>query len=114
MKYNLFNLLAAGCLLGALAACSSSPEAPSQSAGVYTIPQAVEESRFETATPEEPLVKRPMVVSNPPVARWSDRTGLVVSPFGDGGLIDVRGFAPGSVARDPKSGRIFMIPVEKP
>lgn len=47
-----------------------------------------------------------------PVAKWSVHSGLVESPFGDRGFIDVRGFSLGSFARDPRSGRIFLVPKE--
>ena len=37
--------------------------------------------------------------------------GMVTSPYvPDGNYIDVSGFAPGSAAKDPYSGRIFLVP----
>ena len=39
------------------------------------------------------------------------KQGFVTSPFApDGGLVDVRGFAPGTEVKDPYTGKIFLTP----
>ena len=41
----------------------------------------------------------------------TDRPGLVRSPWNPNGpLVDVTGFAPGSVVKDPTTGRNFLVP----
>jgi hypothetical protein len=45
-----------------------------------------------------------------PLARWSGRPGLVVSPFPPHNLVDVRGIPPGALVRDPSTGGIFRKP----
>lgn len=44
-------------------------------------------------------------------ARWvPEKPGHVYSPFGDG-IIDVTGFPPGSMARDPFTKKVFLVPM---
>lgn len=38
------------------------------------------------------------------------KPGFVYCPFGSNGYIDIRGLAPGSLARDPYTGRTFRVP----
>jgi hypothetical protein len=45
-----------------------------------------------------------------PVARWSGRPGLVVSPYPPNRLVDVRGIPRGALVRDPSTGGIFRKP----
>lgn len=53
------------------------------------------------------------VKTDPPVAvSVPGHPGFVKSPFGATGMIDVRGMAPGTLARDPFTGKIFQIPTE--
>ena len=44
-----------------------------------------------------------------PFARWSNRVGYVISPYG-GQLIDVQGKTSGSLLRCPFSGNLFKLP----
>jgi hypothetical protein len=34
----------------------------------------------------------------------------VNSPYGAGGIIDVRGFPPGTEVKDPYTGKTFLVP----
>lgn len=105
-------------LIGASAGCRShpDPDLAGLRGDVYLIPASKDEESDRPHKENAPaFTPKPVAkIWNPPAAQWSDRPGYVESPFGDGGLIDVRGFAPGSTARDPKSGKIFLVPVEKP
>ncbi len=39
------------------------------------------------------------------------KPGFVYSPFDpSGGYVDVSGFSPGSKAKDPYSGKVFLVP----
>ena len=38
------------------------------------------------------------------------QAGCVYSPFGQSGYIEVKGLAPGSLAKDPYTGRVFRVP----
>ena len=71
-----------------------------------------------------PAASRPRVVRGPsPVAEYRsvemtptatlvlDKPGCVYSPFGqNAGYIDIKGLAPGSLAKDPYTGRVFRVP----
>lgn len=47
--------------------------------------------------------------SNYPYARSSGTSGVVLSPYG-GHKVDVKGFASGELAIDPKTNKIFRVP----
>jgi len=74
-----------------------------------------------------PAASLPRVVPGPkPVAEYTatttvdatplatlvpDKPGCVYSPFGqNAGYIDIKGLAPGSLAKDPYTGRVFRVP----
>jgi hypothetical protein len=44
--------------------------------------------------------------------RAKDKPGFVQAPYGGAGLVDVRGLAPGSLAKDPYTGKAFYVPVD--
>jgi hypothetical protein len=45
-----------------------------------------------------------------PVAEKTDKPGFVNTPFTPKKLIDVRGMAPGSLAKDPSTNKVFRVP----
>lgn len=45
-----------------------------------------------------------------PMAEWSGRPGLVISPYPPHRLVDVRGIPHGALVRDPSTGGIFVKP----
>jgi len=45
-----------------------------------------------------------------PVASFTNKNGIVRSPYAPNGEVDVRGFEPGELAIDPTSGKIFRVP----
>jgi hypothetical protein len=99
--------------------------------------QQVEESATSTPTPEVPQLTAPSdyaAASNSPrspanlppgtiektgskrsspdipVAEKTEKPGFVKTPFTPSKLIDVRGMASGSLAKDPSTGQVFRVP----
>jgi len=38
------------------------------------------------------------------------KPGFVKSPFGGSGIVDVRGYPPGTEVKDPYTGKVFLVP----
>ncbi len=75
-------------------------------------PQPVYVSGYYTE-PAPPPVRHhyPYHHHGPPrYARPSSRYGWVYSPYGQGGMVDVRGCPRGAQVRDPYTGFIFIVP----
>lgn len=54
--------------------------------------------------------QRPPVVKKHPVATPVEgKPGVVISPY-SGAMVDVDGFQPGALAKDPKDGQVFTVP----
>ena len=91
---------------------------PSTTTQVLERPQPVvveEETKPEKHTAPEPLVnsvpETVKQVGELPIGKSvPGKPGYVTSPFGSAGLIDVRGFSPGTEVRDPYSGKTFLVP----
>ena len=47
---------------------------------------------------------------SPPMAKPTSKSNQVVSPYEPYHIIDVTGFGPGQLARDPSNRKIFRIP----
>ena len=48
--------------------------------------------------------------SDYPVAQYTGTENVVLSPYPPHRRVDVSGFRPGALARDPESGKIFRVP----
>lgn len=48
-----------------------------------------------------------------PVAKPTDKPGVVASPYNNDRYLDVEDLAPGSLAKDPVAGKVFRIPFPK-
>ena len=123
---NSFSLLALGISVAFLSACVDKTKVttahpnkhPSTTTQVLERPQTVEvdeETKPEKHTAPEPLVNSVPEAVKPvgelPIGKSvPGKPGFVTSPFGSAGLIDVRGFPPGSEVRDPYSGKTFLVP----
>jgi hypothetical protein len=71
---------------------------------------AVEQDEEKRAQPPPPPPPPPQAAPLPYGVR-TDRPGLVRSPWNPNGpLVDVTGFAPGTVVKDPTTGRNFLVP----
>ncbi|MEI8107716.1 MAG: hypothetical protein WCI46_07855 [Verrucomicrobiota bacterium] len=123
---NSFSLLALGISLAFLSACVDKTKVttahpnkhPSTTTQVLERPPTVvvdEETKPEKHTAPEPLVnsvpETVKQVGELPIGKSvPGKPGYVTSPFGSVGLIDVRGFSPGTEVRDPYSGKTFLVP----
>lgn len=75
---------------------------------------AVDNSEQRRAQPQPyaaPPPPPPPVAGGYPLGLRTDRPGFVKSPYNPNGpFVDVRGFAPGTLVRDPTTGRDFIVP----
>jgi hypothetical protein len=85
--------------------------------GVPAIPNATPPpkrliaSEIMQSSDPEPRSSSGTVKGNYPVAQWIPGSpGFVSSPYGAEGKIDVRQLPPGSLAKDPYTGKIFEVP----
>src|SRR2546423_10593972 len=92
----------AGAIIGGLATGHTRGAAIGAAAGAATgalIGHAIQEDRAREYGPAPE--------GGYPLARWSGRPGLVISPYPPHNLVDVRGIPPGELVRDPSTGGIF-------
>ncbi len=63
---------------------------------------------------QPPAVRPPVDTVSPrdqyPMAERTDNPNRVLSPYAPYNVIDVEGFRPGQLAKDPSNGKIFRIP----
>lgn len=52
----------------------------------------------------------PVVQDYPTAASVEGKPGFVKSPFGGSGIVDVRGYPPGTEVKDPYTGKVFLVP----
>lgn len=62
------------------------------------------------AQPPEPDMARPVEERYPVAERTQNHPNQVISPYPPFNVIDITGFNPGQLARDPSNNRIFRIP----
>ncbi|MGB0144474.1 MAG: hypothetical protein ACPGAP_06845, partial [Akkermansiaceae bacterium] len=60
-------------------------------------------------TPPAPPVAPPSI-GRYPTAHRTDQADIVISPYRPYNKVRVKGFKPGELAKDPKTGEIFVIP----
>ena len=52
----------------------------------------------------------PVVQDYPTASSVDGKPGFVKSPFGGAGIVDVRGYPPGTEVKDPYTGKVFLVP----
>ncbi len=52
----------------------------------------------------------PVVQDYPTASAVEGKPGFVKSPFGGSGIVDVRGYPPGTEVKDPYTGKVFLVP----
>jgi Glycine zipper len=96
---------ATGAIIGGAATGHARDAAIGAAAGAAAgalIGAAIQEDQARRAYPPPP--------GGYPVAEWSGRPGLVISPYSPHRLVDVRGIPHGALVRDPSTGGIFIKP----
>lgn len=78
---------------------------------IYTPADSAVRSRTLGENNEPQVVVLSVIDVAPPEAVAADKPGFVRSPHApEAGLIDIRGYPPGTEVRDPYSGKPFLVP----
>ncbi|MEO7934319.1 MAG: hypothetical protein ABIT76_14285 [Chthoniobacterales bacterium] len=63
-----------------------------------------------TIEPAVTPMPTPVVQDYPTASAVEGKPGFVKSPFGGAGIVDVRGYPPGTEVKDPYTGKVFLVP----
>jgi hypothetical protein len=132
MKRLFVPLFAIALVAGLLGACTEpqpQPKPTHKPGGFHTPPPppvnpdngtSDETAPPKKSVPDDSQTKptNPVPDNGPPVQQGNlpyahpvpGKPGFVTSPYGGAGLIDARGFPPGTEVKDPYSGKSFLVP----
>jgi hypothetical protein len=97
---------------GAVAGADEAVRQQQQAQAQRRIPFGQSRPQSSSPAPQAPQYQRAPAPqpSAPPLARPTNNSNIVISPYPPGNQVDVRNFRPGDLVKEPGTGNIFRVP----